>query len=139
MASADNTDRYAPHVLSVVRIVVALLFFEHGLGKLTGFPPSSMPGAFTLYWFAGVIEFVAGALLIGGLFTRTAAFIASGEMAIAYFLDHAPKSFFPMLNGGEAAILYCFIFFYIVFAGGGAWSVDNLLTARRRAGSLRAA
>jgi putative oxidoreductase len=139
MTFADNLNRYAPHVLSLVRIVAALLFFEHGLGKLTGFPPSSMPGVFTLFWFAGVIEFVAGALLIVGLFTRTAAFIASGEMAFAYFLGHAPKAFYPMLNGGEPAILLCFIFFYMVFAGGGAWGLDNLLTARRRAGSLRAA
>jgi putative oxidoreductase len=118
---------WEPRVLSVVRIVVGLLFMEHGLGKLFGFPPvSNHPAMFQLLWFAGVIECVGGLLVTLGLFTRVAAFIMSGEMAIGYFMSHAPRSFYPMLNGGDAAILYCLIFFYFFVAGGGAWSLDRL-------------
>ena len=127
-----NTDRpeavSAPRVLSILRIVAALLFFEHGLAKLLGFPPSDhSPEVLTLGWFAGVLELVGGALLIVGLFTRPVAFILSGEMAFAYWMAHAPKSPFPLVNGGDAAILYCFVFLYLAFAGGGPWSLDALL------------
>lgn len=115
-------------VLSIVRIMVGLLFLEHGMSKLLGFPPGPSPSMFALGWFAGIIELVGGALVALGLFTRIAAFIMSGEMAVGYFMVHAPKSFFPFLNGGDAAILYCFIFLYLVFAGGGAWSLDRLLS-----------
>jgi len=119
---------WQPRVLSILRIVVGLLFLEHGLGKLTGFPVASIhPAMFQLLWFAGVIELVGGALLAIGLFTRYVAFIMSGEMAIGYFMSHFPRSFFPLANGGDAAVLYCFIFFYIFVAGGGCWSVDRLL------------
>ena len=122
---------YAPHVLSIVRIVVALLFFEHGLSKLFGFPPtSSNPEFLTLGWFSGAIEFAGGVLLAVGLFSRFAAFIMSGEMAFAYFLSHAPQSFFPIVNRGDGAILYCFIFLYLVFAGPGPWSIDALIRRR---------
>jgi putative oxidoreductase len=124
--------RFSPAVLSILRIVVALLFFEHGLSKLFGFPATHMPVAFTLSWYAGVFEFVGGALLALGLFTRPVAFILSGEMAFAYFLSHAPHSFFPIVNRGEGAILYCFVFFYFVFAGGGPWSLDAILRPSRR-------
>jgi len=118
---------WEPRVLSILRFVVGLLFMEHGLGKLFGFPVASMhPAMFQLLWFAAVIETVGGLLLAIGLFTRYAAFIMSGEMAIGYFLSHFPKSFFPLANGGDAAVLYCFIFFYIFVAGGGCWSVDRL-------------
>jgi putative oxidoreductase len=101
--------RLAPYVLSIVRIVAALIFLEHGTAKLLGWPPSSMltPALFSMYWFAGMIEIVGGILLALGLFTRCAAFIMSGETAFAYFLGHAPRSFFPLLNGGDASILYC--------------------------------
>jgi putative oxidoreductase len=113
-------------MLSVLRIMAALLFLAHGTQKLLGFPPHPNPPAmFSLSWTAGTIELVTGVLLALGLFTRPAAFIASGEMAFAYFIGHAPRSFFPVLNGGDAAILYCFIFLYFVFAGGGPWSVDT--------------
>ena len=122
---------YAPYVLSIVRIVAALLFFEHGLSRLFGFPsPLPTPALFSLYWFAGAIELAGGALLALGLFTRVAAFIVSGEMAFAYFLSHAPHGFFPILNRGDGAILYCFVFFYIAFAGAGPWSLDALLRKR---------
>ena len=120
------------HVLSLVRIMVGLLFLEHGMSKLLGFPPGPSPSMFALSWFAGVIELVGGALVVLGLFTRVAAFIMSGEMAIGYFLSHAPRGFFPMLNGGDAAILFCFIFLYFAVAGGGPWSLDRLLWPGRR-------
>jgi len=131
MTLEDRATRLAPYVLSIVRIMVALLFFEHETSKMFGFPSPRMPDLFTLSWFSGALEFVGGALLAAGLFTRTAAFIVSGEMAFAYFLSHAPRGFFPQLNGGDAAILYCFIFFYFIFAGAGPWSLDAVLKARQ--------
>lgn len=119
---------WEPHFLGIVRIVAGLLFLEHGLAKLFGFPPTpTMPAMFRLLWFAGVIELVGGALVAVGLFTRIAAFIMSGEMAVAYFYSHAPRSFYPMLNGGDAAILYCFLFLYFAVAGSGSWSLDQML------------
>lgn len=124
---------WAPRMLSVLRIMVALLFMEHGLGKLCGFPawptPHGGPALFTLTWFAGVIKSVGGLLLALGLFTRPVALIMSGEMAIGYFVSHFPRGFFPLLNGGDAAVLYCFVFFYIFVAGGGMWSLDRLRRA----------
>lgn len=131
MTLEDRMYRLARYVLSLVRIVLGLLFIEHGMSKLFGFPPGTVREMFTLSWYSAVIEFGAGALLVLGLATRAAAFVASGEMAVAYFLSHAPKGFFPMLNGGDAAILYCFIFFYFVFAGGGPLSLDAALKNRR--------
>ncbi|MGH6736599.1 MAG: DoxX family protein [Methyloceanibacter sp.] len=119
---------WAPRVLSILRIVAALLFFEHGTSKLLGFPPSdhSFPEVLSLSWIAGALELVGGALLVLGLFTRPVAFILAGEMAFAYWMAHAPQSPFPVLNGGDAAILYCFVFLYIAFAGPGPWSLDAL-------------
>lgn len=121
---------WAPRMLSVLRIMVGLLFMEHGLGKLFGFPawPTAHggPALFTLLWFAGVIEAGGGLLLALGLFTRPAAFLMSGEMAMGYFMSHFPRGFFPLLNGGDAAVLYCFVFLYLFVAGGGAWSLDRL-------------
>ena len=119
-----------PILLSVLRIVVGLLFLEHGAQKLLGFPPGAhmpMPAPLTLIWFSGLIELVGGALIAFGLFTRSVAFICAGEMAVAYFMVHAPKSFFPAVNMGEAAMLYCFIFLYLAAAGGGAWSADRAM------------
>jgi putative oxidoreductase len=119
---------WSERMLSVLRIVVGLLFIEHGLAKLFGFPHVAMFDNLQLVsrlGLAGVIEIVGGCLLTVGLFTRIAAFIMSGEMAFAYFLVHAPRSFFPALNGGELAIVYCFLFLYFALAGGGAWSLDR--------------
>jgi putative oxidoreductase len=123
-----------PILLSVLRIVAALLFLEHGAQKLLGFPPGSpmpMPPAFTLIWFAGLIELVAGTLVALGLFTRSVAFLCAGEMAFAYFIGHAPRGLFPANNMGDAAILYCFVFLYISAAGPGPWSVDALRSRGR--------
>jgi putative oxidoreductase len=126
-------NEWEPRILSIVRIVAGLLFMEHGLGKLFGFPSAAMhPAMFELYWFAGIIELVGGLLVALGLFTRAAAFIMSGEMAIAYFYSHFPRNFFPLNNGGDAAILYCFIFLYFAVAGGGCWSLDALMSGSRR-------
>ena len=114
-------------LLSVLRIVAGLLFLEHGAIKLLGFPagsPMPMPPAFTLLWFAGLIELVGGALIALGLFTRAAAFVCAGEMAFAYFIGHAPHGFFPANNMGDAAVLFCFVFLYLAAAGPGPWSVD---------------
>ncbi len=125
MDLTTTTARFAPQMLSVLRIVSALIFMAHGTQKILGFPASSMnPAMFSLPWIAGVLELVGGALLLIGLFSRPVAFVLSGEMAFAYFIGHAPKSLYPALNGGDAAILYCFVFLYIFFAGPGPWSVD---------------
>ena len=132
--------RISPYVLSLLRVVVGLLFLEHGLAKLIGFPTaSSMPAAFTLHWFAGVIEVVGGSLLTIGLFSRPAALIMSGEMAFAYFLSHAPHGVFPLLNRGEGAILYCFIFLYFAFAGPGPVSLDAAVWRGTHHAEFRAA
>ncbi|MXP61910.1 DoxX family protein [Roseomonas sp. M0104] len=129
MAKFPVPQRLAPYALAALRIIAALLFLEHGTQKLLGFPApppgGNLPAAFTLAWTAGVLELAGGALLALGLFTRPVAFVLSGQMAVAYFMAHAPRSFFPVLNGGDAAILYCFIFLYLVFAGPGALSLDG--------------
>jgi putative oxidoreductase len=125
--------RWQPQLLAVLRIVTALLFLEHGTMKLFHFPAPQMPGPLpTLLVVAAVIELVAGVLLVLGLFTRLAAFIASGEMAVAYFMGHFPKSFWPGVNMGDAAILFCFVFLYIAAAGPGAWSIDGARTRNAR-------
>jgi len=128
MQAFNSLGRYAPHLLGILRIVTALTFITHGTQKLLGFPapPSwGMPAAFTLPWIAGVIEIVGGALLVVGFLTRPTAFVLSGLMACAYWLSHGPKSFYPLLNGGEPALLFCFIFLYIAAAGAGAFAIDS--------------
>ena len=128
MSGIALRNEWEPRVLSIVRIMVGLLFMEHGTAKLLGFPTAAMtPPMFGLIWFAGAIELVGGALVALGLFTRVAALMMSGEMAIGYFMSHAPRNFFPLLNQGDAAVLYCFIFLYLAVAGGGSWSLDRLM------------
>jgi putative oxidoreductase len=119
-----NLETARPYVLSILRIIVALLFLEHGLQKYFGFPSAGPPMTSLLY-VQGVIEIVGGILLLVGAYTRVVAFILAGDMAAAYFMAHFPRSFFPAVNGGDAAVLYCFTFFYIFFAGGGPWSLDR--------------
>jgi putative oxidoreductase len=127
----NRVEKYTPEALSIVRLVIGLLFLEHGTAKLLGFPapPSGLPALMTLSWLQGLLELAGGTLITIGLFTRPTAFILSGNMAVAYFMAHAPKSFFPMLNGGDGAILYCFVFLLLFFAGPGRWSVDNQIKA----------
>ena len=129
----ERLNVWAPRVLSLLRIVTALLFMEHGLMKLFHFP-AAQPGVDgplpPMLFVAAVLEVGGGALVALGLFTRPVAFILSGQMAVAYFLAHASKSFWPALNMGEAAIFFSFVFFYLVFAGPGEWSLDAQLRKR---------
>ena len=120
-------DRYSPQLLSVLRIVAGLLLLEHGTAKFFDFPPTSMFQHLPpLLIAAGLIELVGGALIVLGLFSRIATFIASGELAVAYWMVHVPKGgFFPVLNGGEPAILFCFVFLYIAAAGPGPWAISR--------------
>ena len=120
---------WEPKLLSVLRIITAFLFIAHGAQKLFNYPPSASGAVAvaSLMGLAGILEFAGGLLLLVGLFTRPAAFILSGQMAVAYFMAHAPGGFLPLVNKGETAVLYCFIFLYLAVAGGGEWSLDNLL------------
>ena len=133
-ASSIGLTRLAPCVLSLLRIMAALLFLQHGLSKFFGFPSPNAPHPtlFDLEWFSAVIELVGSVLLTLGLFTRVAALVMSGEMALGYFLFHAPQSFYPYLNHGELAIMYCFVFLYLVFAGPGPLSFDALIFGKGR-------
>jgi putative oxidoreductase len=133
--------KWTPRLLSVMRIVVAFLFMAYGAQKLFGFPapmkgmPPLMSQAGTeglkpllsLIGVAAVLELVGGLFVLLGLFTRPVAFILAGEMAVAYFIQHAPGGFWPRLNGGEPAVLFCFVFLFLSVAGGGAWSLDRLI------------
>jgi putative oxidoreductase len=117
--------RFTEPAYALLRIVAGLLFAFHGAQKILGLYGGTQVPLFTQIWFAGVIELVGGLLIAVGLLTSIAAFIASGEMAVAYFQAHAPKASLPILNGGELAVLYCFLFLYIAARGGGRWSVDR--------------
>jgi putative oxidoreductase len=129
-ASMDFLKPYADHLQSILRIMSGLLFLQHGTTKYLSIPVTKMSGAapMTMSGAAGIIELVGGILLVIGLFTRPVAFILSGTMAVAYFYAHFPRGFYPILNGGELAALYCFVFLYIAAAGGGAWSLDRMRT-----------
>ena len=123
-----NLSAYAPRALSILRIVAGLLFVEHATQKFFAFPaPFPMQPLPPLFMAAGTIELVAGTLITLGLFTRFAALIASGEMAVAYFMIHNPQSFWPILNKGEVVVLFCFTFFYLIFAGPGSWALDHVV------------
>ena len=125
---------WSPRILSVLRIITGFLFIWHGSQKLFGFPASGQPAGDgsipPMMLVAGSLELFGGLLFLIGLFTRPVAFILSGLMAVAYFMAHAPGGFLPIVNKGEPAVIYCFVFFYFVFAGGGAWSLDHLLWKR---------
>ncbi|MEO8113390.1 MAG: DoxX family protein [Phenylobacterium sp.] len=128
-----NLDAWSPRVLSILRIITALLFMEHGLMKVFHFPaaqsgvPDPLPAILVA---AAWIEMIGGGLIALGLATRWAAFVCSGEMAAAYFIGHFPKSVWPGVNGGDVPILFCFVFLYLVFAGPGPWSLDAMLRKR---------
>jgi putative oxidoreductase len=122
----DFLTRYSSQILGITRIIVGLLFLEHGLMKLVGFPAPMGTGALPPLMLAGgIIEVVGGALVALGFFSRFAAFICSGEMAVAYFMAHFPRGIYPALNGGDAAILFCFLFLYLAAAGPGSFAVNQ--------------
>jgi putative oxidoreductase len=125
----DFLKPYSAQLLSVLRIMSGLLLLQHGTTKYLGIPVGPMNSAspLTMGGFAGILELVGGVLLVIGLFTRPVAFILSGTMAVAYFYAHAANSFYPILNQGELAVLYCFVFLYLAAAGGGAWSADRMM------------
>ena len=140
MQQTGYLDRYSPYALAALRIATALIFMLHGTQKLFGFPSapaSGLPPLFSLYGIGGILELVGGLLILLGLFTRPVAFILSGEMAVAYWMFHAPRSLYPVLNGGDASILYCFVFLLLVFTGPGAWSLDSVLANRGQRSPLR--
>jgi putative oxidoreductase len=131
----DFARSLSPHLLSVLRIMTGLLLLQHGTGKWLGFPAGvpGYPGSLsnlTMSTTAGLFELIGGALIVVGLFTRPVAFILSGMTAVAYFWAHYPRGFFPILNGGELAVLYCFVFLYLFAAGGGSLSLDKLLRGK---------
>ena len=124
----NQVNGWSSHALAALRIVSGLLFLAHGVVKVFGFPAGAEPGQqelLSLFGIGGLIELVTGLLLILGLFTRPAALIASGQMAVAYWMFHFPSSPYPAVNGGDAAILFCFVFLYIFTAGPGEWSIDD--------------
>lgn len=126
----SRLNAYAPYFLALLRIVAALLFIAHGTSKLFGWPSAAMqPPLMSIFGLAAILEVAGGLLLLVGLFTRPVAFVLAGEMAAAYFIAHAPNDFFPVNNGGDGAVLFCFIFLYLVFSGPGAWNLDRQRTA----------
>jgi len=134
MSSLKTFDfRGSPYVLSILRIVTAFLFMAHGSKKLFAFPsaePAQAVQLISLMGLAGALELFGGVLILLGLFTRPVAFLLSGQMAVAYVMAHAPKGFWPLVNKGELAVLYCFLFLYFFAAGGGPWSLDHLRSKR---------
>jgi putative oxidoreductase len=131
MLNEARLSAWTPRMLSILRIMAALLFLQYGLSKYFGFParPPVNFAMFSLIGLAGAIELLGSFLLLIGVFSREAAFVMSGEIAVAYFMRRAPNGFFPQVNGGGLEVLFCFVFLYLVFAGPGPWSVD---AARRR-------
>jgi putative oxidoreductase len=131
MSKGIDYEVWGPRILTILRIIVGLLFLEHGTQKILGFPASANHGMvlLSLGGIQGLIELIGGILIVVGLFTRPVAFILCGDKAVAYFMSHFPTSFFPIANRGDAAVLYCFVFLYLAAAGGGPWSLD---TARRK-------
>jgi putative oxidoreductase len=135
--NTEFLDKYQPQALAVLRIVTALLFIAHGTQKMFGFPASQMGGdfqLFSLFGAAALLEVFGGLAILLGASTRPVAFVLAGEMAVAYWMAHVPRGgFFPVNNGGDAAVLFCFVFLYLVFAGAGAWSVDSVRGRQRLA------
>lgn len=137
MTMNEVSAAWAPRLLSVMRAMAALLFMQHGTAKFLGIPQMEAFAKlqpYSLSWFAGWFELIGGALLLIGLCTRPVAFVLSGVMAFAYFIAHAPRAFYPIINGGELAVLYCFVFLYLAFAGGGAWVSTRFASDRNGRG-----
>jgi putative oxidoreductase len=135
MSQSLPGSRFTPQAITALRVITGLLFLGHGLVKLAGFPEGAQPGVqplLSLFGVGAVIELVTGVLVVAGLFTRPAAFIAAGQMAVAYFMFHAPSNFYPVLNGGEPAILFAFIFLLLSTTGAGAYSLDGLRVAKQQ-------
>lgn len=135
MSQSLAAGRFTPQAITALRVITGLLFVEHGLVKLAGFPEGAQPGQqalLSLFGVGGLIELVTGLLIVVGLFTRPAAFVAAGQMAVAYFMFHAPAGFYPVLNGGEPAILFAFIFLLLSTTGAGAYSLDGLRQGKAR-------
>jgi len=135
MSQSLAAGRFSPQAIAALRVVTGLLFVEHGLVKLAGFPEGAQPGQqalLSLFGIGGLIELITGLLIVLGLFTRPAAFVAAGQMAVAYFMFHAPAGFYPVLNGGEPAILFAFIFLLLSTTGAGAHSLDGLRRGKAR-------
>lgn len=127
-APSSTVASMQPYGLAVLRIMTGLLFLAHGTGKFLGFPVlAQVPPMGSLPWWGGLLELVGGVMIVLGLFTRPVAFILAGQMAVAYFIAHAPRNFFPANNGGDAAVLFCFVFLYLFVAGSGALSLDRRL------------
>ena len=124
-------DRWAPHAFAILRIVAGLMFAIHGSQKLLGWPPGGPPQLPPLLRLGGVIELAGGLLIAIGLFTRVAAFFGAGEMAVAYFMAHAPHGFLPLQNKGELAVVYCFLWLFVAAHGAGLWSLDSVIASRR--------
>ncbi len=134
-AIRQNVMRWEPYMLSILRIMISLLFMEHGSQKLFLIPPSQMANSFpllSLIGISGILEFFGGLLLLVGFAIRPVALILAGEMAVAYFRSHAPQGFWPILNHGELAVLYCFVFLFFMTSGGGSWSLDRLIETKRK-------
>lgn len=142
----DETQRpgWPGAIHSLLRVITGALFIQHGVQKLFGLLVSvnqtwnGPPPVFSQFWFAGVLEVFGGILIVLGLFTRPVAFLLSGEMAVAYFQAHFPRNFWPVLNGGENVVLFCFVFFYLFVTGAGPYSLDTLLRSRRHPRALTA-
>jgi putative oxidoreductase len=132
MGAPEKSARWTPYLLSVIRIAIGLLFFQHGAEKLWGFAGGRIDRNFgTLHGFAGPLEAVGGVLICLGLFTRPCAFLLCGEMAVAYFRAWTPRGFWPITNGGEEAVIFCFVYLWLVTAGPGPWSLDNVIHWRK--------
>lgn len=129
----EFSERWAPTAVAILRIVTALLFLEHGTAKLLAFPETAManPPVWSMFWIAGWFEIIGGLLMLVGLWTRWIGILLAGEMAVAYWVIHAGQSPFPLVNQGEGAILYCFIFLTLAVIGAGNWSVDKVLAGKR--------
>ncbi len=127
--SEETCKVWTPHILGIMRIIIGFLYLQHGAAKLLGVPHIAMFDGLqlvSLLGLAGILELVGGSLILLGLLTRPVAFILSGEMAVAYFMAHAPHGFLPILNQGELAVVYCFVFLYLSVAGGGTYSLDGM-------------